>query len=152
MDRRAQLNIMEVLVCIALLLMAFIGMVSAIEVTEKEAFATDTNTLREVAYNALLGADEAKILRPAIYEASPSIPLDPRLELLETYLDAVLPRATLYTIKKYDLNSSIETTLEIGNFAFTPNVLSDTGAAKYLLTGYLTFTEPYLITLYIWRL
>ncbi|MFX0090120.1 MAG: hypothetical protein ACFFBD_00035 [Candidatus Hodarchaeota archaeon] len=152
MDSRAQLNIMEVLVCIGLLLLAFIGMVSAIEVTEKEAFTTDTNILREIAHNALVGADETGLLRPAIYEAPPGLPLDSRLEDLETYLDAVLPLTTLYTIKKLDLNSSVLTTLEIGNYAFSPTALSDTGVAKYLVTGHLTYSDPYLVILYVWRL
>ncbi|MFX1533652.1 MAG: hypothetical protein ACFFDI_05400 [Promethearchaeota archaeon] len=156
MDSRAQLNMMEVLVCIGLLIIAFIGMYSVVQVAEREE--STSSVLRELAYNALGGADEAGLLRPALYEANATNPADPLLASLETYFDAVLPATALYSLRKFDMDSSVSITLQIGDYAFNPtiNPVSDSAVVKYFVGGYIapvqTYTIPHLAILYVWRI
>ncbi|MFX1251494.1 MAG: hypothetical protein ACFFCZ_07780 [Promethearchaeota archaeon] len=156
MDSRAQLNMMEVLVCIGLLIIAFIGMYSAVQVAEREE--SISSVLKELAYNALAGADEAGLLRPALYEGNAANPADPLLASLETYFDAVLPATTLYSLRKFNMDSSVSITLQIGDYGFNPatNPVSDSAVVKYLVSGYVapvqTYDIPHLAILYLWRI
>lgn len=141
-SKRGQLHIIETLVAIAIIL----GLtVTLYQIELQPSEENPVEELQEKGLESLSAADNAGILRPAVYTTT-----DENLETLKVFLDQSLPPTVLYTLSVQPANDTGEPTLLIQKGE--PPTRSDVAVATYLLYGYNNVYNPQIVSLTLWYL
>lgn len=140
--KRGQLHVIETLVAIAIIL----GLtVTLYQIELQPSEENPVEELQEKGLESLNAADNAGILRPAVYATT-----NENLEILKVFLDQSLPPTVLYTLSVQPVNDTGEPTTLIQKGEVPTR--SDVAVVTYILYGYNNVYNPQIVSLTLWYL